>query len=198
MNEIVLRVGNRAVEFSRDELRVIVERDLKAFPIAKTPTQGMWFEVNPKAIDQKLFFEERKDNNQEWMRLVIREAFKEMRNNPEYKQKFMTTVPEKTWVIKTFGEMQAFAAGRGDHMTNWVEQALEWAQRIHNGESWKTLCNMPDTIKWYRAVEWKGGVALIGGQDNPPASTFMIAQHPYYLDVSGNMAITVPGVTRYI
>ncbi len=198
MNQVVLQIGHRALEFSRDDLRVIVDRDLKTYPIAKTPTEGMWFEVDPKAIDQKLFFEERKDNNQEWMRLVIREAFKEMRKNPEYKRKFMTHVPKKTWVIKTFAEMQSFAEGRGDHMTTWVEQALEWAQRIHNGESWETLCNTPDTIKWFKAVEWKGGVALIGGENYSPATTALIAEHPYYLDVSGNMGMTVPSVTRYV
>ena len=36
-------------------------------------------------------------------------------------------------------------------MADWVEQAFEWAQRISNGESWKTICNDADTAKLINA-----------------------------------------------
>ena len=52
-------------------------------------------------------------------------------------------------------------------MADWVEQALEWAQRICNGESWKVVCNKADTANWYRLVVWKSGYTrLVGGSHN--------------------------------
>ena len=48
-----------------------------------------------------------------------------------------------------------------------MEQALEWAQRICNGESWEAVCNDADTANWYRLVVWKNGYGrLVGGSRN--------------------------------
>ncbi len=42
-------------------------------------------------------------------------------------------------------------------MADWVEQALEWAQKIFDGQSWESICNYPDTSKNKRMIIWKNG-----------------------------------------
>ena len=85
----------------------------------------------------------------------------------------------------------------GDHNADWVEQALEWAQRISNGESWEVICNNADTANWYRMIIWKNGYArLVGGSRNRsnvfPASDV----HNYDYDSYG-IIYTVPLVVLY-
>lgn len=137
------------------------------YEIAKVPTEGKWFEVKPLSIDQELFEGERKNKSQEETRQLILEAFEEMSKHPEkYTKKFRTMMPKKEqkeeWI--TVEKLKKMARELGDHNANWVEQALEWAQRIANGESWEQLCNKCDTANWYRIVVWKSGnVRLVGG-----------------------------------
>lgn len=129
------------------------------------PTEGEWFEVKPQDINQKLFRRKRKDEEQERVRKIIIEAFVEMKENPEeYGRSFKTMMPEKTWDSKTVFELKKMACQLGDHNANWVEQALEWAQRIANGESWEAICDDVDTANWYRLVVWKYGYTRrVGG-----------------------------------
>lgn len=56
----------------------------------------------------------------------------------------------------------------GDHLTDWVEQAFEWAQKIANGESWESICNEVDTAKWVRCVRWKAWIKFVGGSSEYP------------------------------
>ena len=86
----------------------------------------------------------------------------------------------------------------GDHMANWVEQGLEWAQRVANGESWETICNKPDTANWYRAVVWKknyiklvGGAIAIGAYLNASDVDYVEYYDTHYFDN------VVPLVVRY-
>lgn len=166
---------------------------------AKKPTEGEWFEVKPKAIDQNLFKKKRKDTRQEEARQLILEAFTEMKNNPEkYGKNFKTMMPKKDWSTKTVGQLKEMACKLGDHNADWVEQALEWAQRIANGELWEAICNNPDTANWYRLVVWKNGYArLVGGSrlgvSNPPASDLS----GDVFDVIGNCYYSVPLVVLY-
>ena len=140
------------------------------------PEEGKWFEVNPETINQKLFKEERADPQQEETRKLIQEAFAAVKSNPEkYASSFKTLMPEKTWNYKTVAELKELATILGDHMADWVEQALEWAQRIQNGESWENLCNDVDTANCYRLIAWKNGYTrVVGGSrrsnDSDPAS----------------------------
>ena len=136
--------------------------------IAQVPTRGKWFEVKPLSIDQKLFETKRKDIRQETTRQLILEAFAEMKEKPEkYGKNFKTMMRKKTWSSKTVAQLKEVASNLGDHNADWVEQALEWAQRIANGESWETICNYKDTAKYYRLVVWKNGyVRLVGGSTN--------------------------------
>ena len=163
------------------------------------PEEGKWFEVNPEAINQELFQEKRYDRKQEWTRHLILEAFTEMKNNPgKYGRPFKTMMPAKAWDSKTVAELKELASSFGDHNADWVEQALEWAQRIHNGESWEDVCSEPDTANWYRLVVWKDGYArLIGGSDmhndDSPASD--VGHSDYYSN--NRVDCTVPLVVLY-
>lgn len=174
--KITLQVNGREMTFSEQELIAIVEEHLSSkttkqvttAKVAQKPTEDVWFEVKPQTIDQKLFEKKRKDNRQEATRQLILEAFAKMKYNPEkYGKNFKTMMPKKTWSSKTVAQLKAMACELGDHNADWVEQALEWAQRIANGEGWETICNDADTANWYRLVVWKNGDArLIGGSVN--------------------------------
>ena len=137
----------------------------EAKPIQR-PTEGIPFKVNPLEIDRNLFQKEREYKRQEETRQLILEAFTKVDEDPEkYGKPFKTLMPEKTWQgWKKVGELIDIAYKLGDHDADWVEQALEWAQRISNGETWEDICNNPDTANWYRLIEWKNGYyRLVGG-----------------------------------
>lgn len=162
----------------------------KKLRVAKRPKEGKWFEVKPNAIDQKLFEEEREDPKQEKTRQLILEAFAELNHHPQrYGRNFKTMFPKKTWEHAVVRQVQDMATQLGDHLADWVEQALEWAQRISNGETWETLCNYRDRAKWERMVVWKGGhLKIVGGSryiiNNFDAPASADGFYIYDLDIS--------------
>lgn len=206
--KITLLVNGRKRNFSEEELIAILERssciktatvETKPMEVVKQPTEGKYFAVNPSSIDQSLFQQERNDIEQEKMRRVIVKAFAEVKNNPaKYSKPFKTMIPKKKWSEKTVWELKELAENLGDHIADWVEQALEWAQRITNGETWKFVCNDPDTAKWYRLVIWKNGHArIVGGatenhNENPASDVG--CDDCYYGDV---LSYTVPSIVTY-
>ena len=175
--KVILTVHGRERTFSERELIAILEKhfsketteQVSALKLAKVPTEGKLFEVKPLAINQTLFQKKRRGKRQEWTRKLILEAFAEVSKYPEkYASPFYTLIPEKKWSgRKTVAELKEYSKDLGGQMTDWVEQALEWAQRICNGESWKVVCNKADTANWYRLVVWKSGYTrLVGGSHN--------------------------------
>lgn len=183
--KVSLLVGGVERNFTEEELIGILENHFgnaekkstqqEAKPIQR-PTEGVPFEVNPLGIDRKLFQEERKDPRQEETRQLILQAFTKMDEYPtRYGNSFKTLMPEKTWHWKCVSELIKLAKNLGGHNADWVEQALEWAQRISNGETWEDICNNPDTANWCRLIKWKKGYyRLVGGSrkfnNNYPAS----------------------------
>lgn len=142
-----------------------MNRDL-LYEIAQTPTEGKLFEVNPLGMDRSPFEKKRGDKLQERTRQIINEAFVEVdKQTQKYAESFYTMIPPKTWIdYKTVDELKQYAKDLRGQMADWVEQALEWAQRICNGESWETVCNNPDIAKSYRMIVWKNGCARrVGG-----------------------------------
>lgn len=141
----------------------------RSYEVAEKPTEGKVFKVDPKSINRKLFEEKRADLEQKNTRKLILKALDEVEANPEkYAKVFYTMIPEmipeKTREATITLELKKLAETYGHHMANWVEQALEWGQRISNGETWETLCNEADTANWYRLVIWKNGYCRrIGG-----------------------------------
>lgn len=201
--KVTLQVNGREMTFTEQKLIAIVEKHFSkkvtTAKVAKVPTEGQWFEITPQSIDQDLFKEKKEDSKQEATRELILEAFEEMKNNPKkYGKKFKTMMPKKDWPSKTVAELKAMACELGDHNADWVEQALEWAQRIANGEGWKTICNDADTANLYRLVVWKNGYdRFVGGSvdrsNDDPASVV----HYYYCTNNRSLDFAVPLVVDY-
>lgn len=129
------------------------------------------------------------------------EAFAEVKNNPErYARPFKTMIPKKTWIGgKKVRELQELANDLGGHMANWVEQALEWAQRIANGETWEIVCDDIEILSNHsRIIIWKDGFARsVGGEcDCYPLSS--ASQVDFYNSYSlDKMCADVPNVVLY-
>lgn len=166
--KITLQVNGREMTFSEEELAAILEEHFSQTQPTEPKVKGKYFNVIPNSIDRSLFQEKRANAQQEWTRQIIEEAFDEVDKYPEkYAKAFKVMIPEKMWSFKTVRELKKLAKNLGNHIANWVEQALVWAQRISNGETWEAICNDPDTEKWYRLVEWKNGYyRLVGGSVN--------------------------------
>lgn len=140
------------------------------YEIAKTPTVGKLFEVRPLEIDRRNFEKPmRYDSKEEWTRLLIKAAFAEVDRHPErYASSLYTLIPEKNWgnEWKNIAELKEYAKDLGGEMADWIVQALEWAQRINNGETWNNVCTCLDPIIYLRMVIWNDGhVKLVGGSD---------------------------------
>lgn len=189
-----VKVHGREMTFSEEELRCILEDYF-----SPTPTQGKWFEVNPSAIDQEIFDFERKDKNQEQARQIILDAFVELKNDPKYAKSFRTKFPPKNWKTKTVDELKELANENGCHIADWVEQALEWAQRIANGELWENICNNPDTSNWYRLVlsKYKNHKLLVGGSVEMEANCSSTDVQQFDEQCYSKLNYTVPLIVRY-
>lgn len=91
------------------------------------------------------------------------------------------------------------ASKLGNHNASWVEQALDWAQLIANGESWENICNAEDTANCYRLIVWKNGYAcVVGGSvyNNNYLPASYVHHHCFYY--MGNVLLkTVPLVVSY-
>ena len=170
--EITVPVNGKEVTLSEEKLIEIIECYFRGekvrttLEIASIPTEGKYFEVNFFSINQNKFKRKRKNPVQEQLRQQILKAFVEVANNPKrYALPFKTVIPKGAWsTVKKFETIKEYAKCVGDHNADWVEQSLEWAQRISNGETWQTLCNKNDTIKWHRLVYGPNGeFLLIGG-----------------------------------
>lgn len=132
----------------------IVNEDWFRFNVSHIPEEGKLYEVVPLRIKRSYFEEPMSDQKQERTRLIIRAAFAEVDKHPErYNAPFYTLIPEINWGgDKTVEELKEYASDFGGLMADWVEQALEWAQRISNRESWESICNMADTARSYRMI----------------------------------------------
>lgn len=184
--QVILPVHGREISFSEQELISILENHFSSEEIknedseimAEAPVQGKWFEVKPLEIRQSLFQKQRVDVRQERTRILILEAFLEVKMNPrKYGRNFKTKMPKKTWDKKSVKDLKKEARKYCNScIADWVEQALEWAQRIDNGESWESLCNKDDTAEYMRLVVWKNGSArIVGGGLEwkiPPSDVF--------------------------
>lgn len=167
--EIVFKDGRKEIFGSVKSFKVaedpIVNEEWFRFNLSPIPTEGKLFRVSPLGIDRRHFEEPMSDQNQESTRQIIQEAFAEVDKHPErYNTSFYTLIPVINWDYdKTVEELKEYASDFGGLMADWVEQALEWAQRISNGESWESICNMADTEHWYRMISWKNTCYRIVG-----------------------------------
>jgi len=170
--EIVFKDGTKKIFYSVESFTVTQEqtayKKLDEYEVAQIPIEGKLFEVDPLGIDRSCF-EKPRSEWQERVRKTIQEAFEELEKHPvKYASPFYTLIPEKNWNgCKTVTELMEYANDLGGYVADWVEQALEWAQRIYNGESWEVICNNADTANWHRLVIWKNGhCRLVGDTRN--------------------------------
>lgn len=207
--KVTLQVNGQEMTFSEKELISILEEHFKGKAatkntkkFVKTPHNQYWFSVEPLSIDQTLFENERDDPEQERTRKLILEAFDMLKQNPKYGKPFGTRIPDKTWISKTIKELEVRARKLGDHNADWVEQVLEWAQRIYNGETWEDICNKLDIASYYRLVVWKNGdYRFIGGseaysEENGDAKSASYVGECSY-DINASTEWAVPLVVAY-
>ena len=131
-----------------------------------TPTEGELFKVIPGELDKTRFETPRSDEEQEWTRKVILDALEKVSEEPQrYGEPFYTLMPGgNKWRGRIpVRLLLGYAKNEGGHLANWVEQSLEWAQRIQNGESWEDICNKEDTAQWQRVIKVRCGYQRIGG-----------------------------------
>ena len=204
--EITLQINGRSMSFQKNELEAIVEKHLanktnEVMDIIRH-TEGEWFKVKTTAINFGIFDEERCDVKQETTRQIILQAFEEMQKNPKlYARTFYTIVPIcNTSKKRKIYELEEYAHRYGDHIADWVEQALEWAQRISNGETWEDICNRPDVSNCYRMVEWKNGhYHLVGGskQNNDTSPATQVSPN-YFKYAFCSVSYVEPLIVKYI
>jgi len=179
--KVTLQVNGREMTFSEEELISILEEHFErknSEVEQKGPKEGEWFKVNPSSIDQRLFENERTDKRQEDLRFYIQRSFDYLKENPENNKAFKTFIPQRDkyhYSNPKVSKLKNFASQIGDHMGYWWEWALMLAQRIANGESWESLCNVPDTANWYLlVVDFSMHSRIVGGSRrscyNPPSS----------------------------
>ena len=167
--------------------------------VVNEPREGEWFLVNPKAINRQLFAEKRTDPCEERTRQLILEALVVADDNPKYERCFETLVPKKTWKGgKKVKECKAIASELGDGMANWVEEGLEEAQRLTNGESWNHVCDGPGANNWHRMIIWKNGFARVIGEAKMCGISFgaaTVIEEDF--DDERTVGATVPKVVKY-
>ena len=192
VNEITVTVKGREVTLSEKELVSILEEHFKILNVVK----GV--EVNPILIDEPTFEIEKKDcyAHKESIMQVIQKAFIEMKKDlRRYARPFEIVTPEELESVYTEEKMVALAEKYGDHIADWVEQALEWAQRIANGED---IFNKSDDSKWFRAISWQDGhVCLVGGANELNNHDSAASIHDFNVNSSYQIYNAVPAVVRY-
>lgn len=158
-NVFVDESSERGQELDEQPEDEMTKQEYETDEVAQKPVEGELFKVTPKEIDRSMFEKPMGDQRQEETRILIQEAFAEVDKYPEiYAEPFFTLIPERDWELWiTFKELEAYANNLGGEIANWVRQALEWAQRIFNGESWEDICNKSFTVKFNRAILWKNG-----------------------------------------
>ena len=207
--KITLPVDGVEKTFSEEELIAILEKHFSTGTTQEAeehssrptrPTEGVPFEVNPLEIDRGIFQEKRKNRQQENTRQMILEAFANVDKYPKLcGRPFKTLMPKKTWDWESVRKLRERAFNLGGHMANRVEQALEWAQRITNGETWEDICNKPDTANWYRLIHWGyESYRLVGGSlecTNRPTPASCIISDDLY--PNNALYLSIPLVVFY-
>lgn len=145
---------------------------VKEYPYEElhVPIKCKMLKVIPSEINRSIFEKKRISQREEENRRLIQKAFDMLDNNPEkYTSPFYTMVPENRWesCYVTPKDLKSYANELGGYMADWVEQALEWAQRISDGESWDIIWKLADNLECCRMIVGKHGFyRIVGGSYN--------------------------------
>jgi len=157
--------------------------------------------VNVKAINWNLFKEKREHMLQEETRQTILMAADEIRSEKSMAKPYEFIVPEKRWSELTIEQLVVLANFWGDGLANWVHQALLWAYKLSNGQTWESLCNDRDGAFANRLIIWHNGeLRRVGG--NRYFSSFPEAyigkfNLGHHLRKNEKTMHTVPAFVRY-
>ena len=155
-------------------------------------------EVNPITIDESIFEMGEKGyySHEEYIMQLIQKAFIEMKKDlRRYARPFEIVTPAELEPVYTEEKMVALAEQYGDHLADWVEQALEFAQKIANGED---IFNKSDDSKWFRAISWQDGhVCLVGGSEEFNNHDCASAIHEFHVNSFYQLHNAVPAIVRY-
>lgn len=155
-----------------------------------------WLRVNLKSINREFFIKPRDDEKQNAIRNIILEAFEEADKNPGRYDTFETLEPEKTWPNKTIKELKGIVHTYNGNISNWVEQALEWAQIISNVGNWN-ICKNVDSANWFRLITWKEGeYRLVGGASRVGSQKSPVEVHDKKLSSNTILGDVVPKIVR--
>ena len=165
MGNIKLRIFGQDETYTHKELSEMIEEYLEmrgtSYRRVEPPMLGKWFRVYPALMNQKLFKEKREDHYQEEFRQRILDVFSYFKRKPELMRPFKTMVPSFEGGADYKSELIEIAEKYGDHVAEFFEQELEWAQRICNGESWEAVCNRPEP-RGITYMVGSGSIYLVG------------------------------------
>ena len=192
--KVTMIVNGQEITYANvQDIKIIEETDKKAdgnttlledHPLI----QGDWFYVCPKQIDRKLFEKELEGRGNPARRLIL-EAFEELEKNPsQYARDFKVRIPKSptSFHEKRYNEIARTLKESDEHIANWVELALMWAQRIHNGEPWEVLHNYMFTVSKYpRFIIWKDGFVANAGGSLKISSVFNYPEQYILLQYTG-------------
>lgn len=194
---ITLTIRGRQMTFTEEDITALVEEHLYLGPVT-----GRWFKVDPKTIDWSLFEKKRENPTQENVRKYILKA-EDFVKKYDCDAVFETLIPEKTWEAFKISEFIEFAEKNGGELADMNDQALEWAQRLSNGETWEEVCNTADISPWFRIIEFTPSCyRLIGGSTAEgycyPATC--IGEYDYCANYvnGGLLGNAVPLIKRYV
>lgn len=107
------------------------------------------YEVNPMTIRKELFFTPRNTYIEEVTRECILDALEMVKQKPQQYAKSFRTMRVLRLDDMKANELLAYCEKHlGCTYADWIETALEKAQRITNGEDWKEVCEHPETQGW--------------------------------------------------
>lgn len=108
------------------------------------------YEVTPMSIKENIFMKQRKRFKEELTRRLILMALDRVKRNPEkYSKPFKTMRVLRIVPNMTAKEFDEFCKKEYNaRFANEIENALEKAQRITNGETWREACEHPETAGW--------------------------------------------------
>ena len=188
----MIKVDVNEITVTVKELVSILEQHFKILNVVK----GV--EVNPITIDESIFEMGEKGyySHEEYIMQLIQKAFIEMKKDlRRYARPFEIVTPAELEPVYTEEKMVALAEQYGDHLADWVEQALEFAQKIANGED---IFNKSDDSKWFRAISWQDGhVCLVGGSEEFNNHDCASAIHEFHVNSFYQLHNAVPAIVRY-
>lgn len=151
-----------------------MKNENRTIEYAKKPKAGHKFCVDLQSIDVEKIEKMPCKVYYEGIKKVVLYALKLAQVMPaKYGNRFYTYIPYleelefDDFKFEVVSQLVEFGSKIGDHCADWIEQGLEWAQRIQNGEDFVSLCEIQDAIEYSRIVVFDDDMLWnVGGGGN--------------------------------